>query len=158
MNNDTMKDIINDVRDLASVSDAMTRIGLDGIANRLKKLLDDSLPDSETPSSESNADEDKSGSYRCGFVGNKTTSVYYNFLDNLDIQVTAREIKTGQWTIEGRNRTEVRIVATVFGGRDTANKFARFIRDGMVLRSMKIKRDHKRRAERMSEAANKEVA
>lgn len=41
MNNDTMKDIINDVRDLASVSDAMTRLGLDGIANRLEKLVAD---------------------------------------------------------------------------------------------------------------------
>ena len=55
MNNDTMKDIINDVRDLASVSDAMTRLGLDGIATRLEKLVAAGLQDSETPSSESNA-------------------------------------------------------------------------------------------------------
>lgn len=43
MNNDTMKDIINDVRDLASVSDAMTRLGLDGIANRLEQLVERGL-------------------------------------------------------------------------------------------------------------------
>ena len=55
MNNDTMKDIINDVRDLASVSDAMTRIGLDGIASRLERLVAAGLQDSETPSGESNA-------------------------------------------------------------------------------------------------------
>ena len=41
MKTDTMNDIINDVRDLASVSDAMTRLGLDGIANRLEKLVAD---------------------------------------------------------------------------------------------------------------------
>ena len=41
MKEDTMKEIINDVRDLASVSDAMTRLGLNGIADRLETLVAD---------------------------------------------------------------------------------------------------------------------
>ena len=43
MRKDNIKEIINDVKDLASVSDAMTRLGLDGLASRLEKLVEDGL-------------------------------------------------------------------------------------------------------------------
>ena len=39
MQDDKIENIIDDVRDLASVYDDMTRIGLDGIANRLESLV-----------------------------------------------------------------------------------------------------------------------
>lgn len=40
MNEDTMKEIINDVKDLASTrKNPLTRLALDGIANRLEKLV-----------------------------------------------------------------------------------------------------------------------
>ena len=44
MNEDTMKEIINDVKDLASTrKNPMTRLALDGIASRLEKLVADGL-------------------------------------------------------------------------------------------------------------------
>ena len=83
------------------------------------------------------APEMKRGGKLVGIVCNKSTTLCYCLTDNLDIQVTARETNQGTWAIEGRSRNEVRIVATVFGGRWTAKTYAQFIRNGMVRRAMK---------------------
>ena len=87
-------------------------------------------------------------------ISNKTTALSFNFCDGLDIQVTAREVKQGLWTIEGRSRGMCRIMASVFGGRGTATRYARFIRNGMVSRAMKLKHNPNRRAANPSNASN----
>ena len=105
-----------------------------------------------------NEEEEKSEGVKkrglAGNISNKTAALSFNFLDGLDIQVTAREVRQGLWTIEGRSRGTCRIMASVFGGRGTARRYAMFIRNGMVSRAMKLKHNPNRRAANLSNPSN----
>ena len=103
---------------------------------------------------ETNGEGDTKNRGLVGTISNKTTALSFSFLDGLDIQVTARKVRQGLWTIEGRSRGTCRIMASVFGGRGTARRYARFIRNGMVSRAKKLKHNPNRRAANLSNASN----
>ena len=177
MNEDTMKDIIRDAHALAesSAAEDLIRAGAETIARRLERLVAHGLyitPKAaldvvagerpldmmlKTPMSEGVKECGSEGVKKPVLIGNfsnKTAALSFSFLDGLDIQVTAREVRQGQWTIEGRSRGTCRIMASVFGGRGTARRYARFIRNGMVSRAMKLKHNQNRRAANPSNPSN----
>lgn len=84
-----------------------------------------------------------------GLVGircNATAIVAWSLTDNINIRVDARKVAERAWYIDGYTAGTLRISATVFGGRGTAKTYARFIRNGMVSRAMKLKHNPNRRA------------
>ena len=121
-----------------------------GQKRKERKMKEDTIKDIINDAPEMNR-----GRRMVGVVGNKTTVLCYYFLDNLDIQVTVREIGTGKWEVVGKNRDDLRIIATVFGGRMAAKTYAKFIRNGMVSRAKRLRGNkNRRKAESAAVAAD----
>ena len=177
MNTDTIQDIIRDAHALAQspAAEDLIRAGAETIARRLERLVEHGLyitpkkavdavagerpldKKLKTPMSEGVTECGSEGVKKPVLIGNfsnKTAALSFNFLDGLDIQVTAREVRQGQWTIEGRSRGTCRIMASAFGGRGTAMRYAKYIRNGMVSRAMKLRHNQNRRAANLSNPSN----
>lgn len=145
MNEDTMKEIINDVKDLASTREnPMTRLALDGIANRLEQLVERGLyitPKAALDVVAANPPMSE-GVKKRGLVGirfNDMSIVAWNLSDNKNIRVTARKINDHCWHVDGYAADTLRISATVFGGKHETLRYVRFIRNGLMSRVMRRK-------------------
>lgn len=96
-------------------------------------------------------------SKRPGLVGVRSTAngiIAYNLLDELNIVVTARPIiKERAWSLECRSAGEVKLIATIMGGRMTAQAMARKVVDAMTSRAKTLKKNHARRARRAEPAS-----
>jgi len=99
-------------------------------------------------------------SKRPGLVGVRSTAngiIAWNLLDGLNVVVTARPIiKERAWSLECRSAGEVKLIATIMGGRMTAQAMARKVVDGMTSRAKTLKKNHARRLRR-AEPANQDV-
>lgn len=73
--------------------------------------------------------------------------VSYAIDENIAVTVTARKADGRIWMFKGIKQGETVIMGTILGGRATAARYCKFIRNGIVSRFMKIKRNHTRRAE-----------
>lgn len=95
-----------------------------------------------------------------GLVGTRSTAnavISWNLTDGLNVVVTARPIiKERVWALECRSASEVRLLATIMGGRMTARAMARKVVNGMTSHAMKIRKNHARRVRR-AEPANQDV-
>ena len=72
--------------------------------------------------------------------------VSYAIDDNLAVTVTARTTDGRTWMFKGIAHGDTVIMGTILGGRATVVRYCKFIRNGIVSRFMKIKRNHTRRA------------
>ena len=166
MKNDTMKEIINDVKDLASTrKNPLTRLALEGIANRLEQLVERGLyitpkaaldvAKAEQPVVDGPSLNEvfKKGldippvppvppTKNRGQVGirfNDTSIVAWNLADNKNIRVTGRKINDHCWQADGYVADTLRISAAVFGGKHATLRYVKFIRNGLMSRVMRRK-------------------
>ena len=163
MTNDTMKEIINDTVHLATVGkDPMMRLALEGIANRLQTLCDAGLYITPKAAVEALNAEKQSGkdaesaapaevpAEKRGLVGiiqNERHCLAWNYTDGLDIRVTSDKLDDKTWKVTAFKNGILIFDGCCQGGKWLANVIARFIRNAMTNRAMKLKWQHaKRRA------------
>ena len=77
-----------------------------------------------------------------GCCKSDTAMMSWSLMNNREIVCTARLVRDGVWSIEGRVKGTLRIAATVLGGKNAANTYLRFIRNGLVSRVMRLKHTH----------------
>lgn len=112
------------------------------------KAVVDAIKAGELPFGGSRAVEPEIEPKKRGLVGeryNDTSAMAWSMTDGLDILVSARKVKDGVWSIEGRSHGRLFISATVFGGKWRAVRYLEFIRNGMVSRAMRRKNNPNRR-------------
>ena len=87
---------------------------------------------------------------RLGLVGerhNDMTILAYNLADNKNIRVGASKINDRCWRVDGYVADELRISASVFGGKYATIKLVKFIRNGLTSRVMRRKHGDARTAQ-----------
>ena len=78
--------------------------------------------------------------------------VSYAIDENFAVTVTARTNDGRIWMFNGIKNGETAIMGTILGGKATAMRYCKFIRNGVMSRLMKIKQNHARRAEKAAAA------
>ena len=81
-----------------------------------------------------------------GITCNKQHILAWNYTDGCSVLVRADELKTEVWQVRVESGGKLRMMASIFGGRWTADRFCRFLRDGMSSRAKKLKKNPNRRA------------
>lgn len=81
-----------------------------------------------------------------GIISNKRNVLAWSYEDGLCVRVMAHELKPELWQLRLESGGSLRMLATVFGGRGTANRLCSYVRNGMVSRAMKLKHNPNRRA------------
>lgn len=106
--------------------------------------------------------QDEDAAQKRGSVGlrsNANAVLAWCFAERLSVVVSGHRLGTdNSWMLEVRSAGMLRACTTVFGGRATAAKFARYLRDGMVGRAMRLKKTHAKRAFALSPEAKAELA
>lgn len=87
-----------------------------------------------------------------GVIAGKGKVVCYAIDADFAVIVTARTTDGRTWMFKGIKNDRTAIMGTILGGRDTAKRYCRFIRNGTVSRLMKLKQNHARRAEKAASA------
>ena len=172
MSNDTIKDIINDVRDLAATrKNPMTRLALEGIANRLQALCDAGLYITPKAAIDAIAGNGEPGTgngeaplpdARCpipqkrnlvGIICNERSILSWNYENGLAIRVTGAKMSEDVWEVTAWRGDRIAFDGMSHGGKWQAVALVKFLRNGMVSRAMKVKKNHEnRRARKAAEA------
>ena len=157
MSNDTIKDIINDLRDLAAMrKNPMTRLALEGIANRLQALLG-KHGEQENQEIAAPASPDlhaKKG--LVGIISNERSILAWNYKDNLAIRVTGTKMGEDAWEINARRGDQLVFGGLSHGGKWQADTLVKFLRNGMVSRAMKVRKNHENRKARGEKVGSSE--
>lgn len=132
--------------DLMSATDIAS--ALDDRAEQLRGLLkatsERRVEESPAESAEPESPETPKKRGLVGVRYNDTSAMAYSYANNLEVLCQARKVKDGGWSIEGRSFGSLKISATVFGGKWMAIRLMRFIRNGLVSRAMRHKKNPNR--------------
>lgn len=79
-----------------------------------------------------------------GIVSNPRHILAWNYSDGLDVRVVADCERPGdrEWTVFVWSSGLIRFQGTVLGGRCMADRFVRFLRNGMTSRMKKCRKNH----------------
>ncbi len=109
------------------------------------------------PFSPESADGDGDGDKKSNLIGmscGQNSILAWNFSEGLRVRVDAERKGDNYWMLTASYGDNTRMIATIFGGRWTANTYARLMRNALTARAKKIRRNHeKRKAKKAAMAA-----
>lgn len=66
-------------------------------------------------------------------------------MDNIAVFVVAREEEQEEWRFIASKNGEAVMEGTIHGGKNAAARYVKFVRNGVMSRAQKVRRNHQRR-------------
>ena len=117
------------------------------------------LQDAPPPFSPESADG--SGDKKSNLIGmscGQNSILAWNFSEGLRVRVVAERKGGNCWMLTASYGDNVRMIASIFGGRWTADTYARLVRNALTAREKKIRRNHEKRKAKKAAMAAAETA
>lgn len=137
----TIPDAVNIARQEAAKNTGEVRSALTMLADYAMPLIPHDEPAPGDGEKVESAEGEKCGKL-VGIACGKNCITAWCIRDGLRITVTAErhDAENECWSLTGRYGEQVRMIATIFGGRWTANVFVRMMRNAMVSRCNRVRR------------------
>lgn len=122
-------------------------IGADGVYHTPQAAIDAVLanPPFSPESADGDGDGDGEKSNLIGMSCGKNSILAWNLAEGLRVRVSAERSSENLWLMKASYGDDTRMIATIFGGRCTANTYARLMRNALTARAKKIRRNHENR-------------
>ena len=156
MSNDTIKEIINDVRGLALnhlIHQPLTRFALDGIADRLQALCDAGTIGTTGTDETANAAE-APRKKPAGHVHTDGHILAWSYQDGHAVRVTC-DLDAGTesiWKLSARLGNRLVVSGQVYGGKTVAKEVAVYLRNGLTRLTLRNLQKRRRRAAKKAAA------